>query len=411
MLSSTSESRTGLRRHAAVLFILSAGGFTSALNVTLLSPLIVQIADQFGVSEAAAGQLATLTAACAGLMGILVAPWMDRYSRRFWFRLECSMLATGTILSAIAPEFGWMFLGRILCGLGGAVIGANCLATCGDLFPEPAERNRAIGLVNSAFTLGAVFGLPIVAMTADLTSWRVAIAIPAPLAIAVLIGTRRIPATVRPAEGSIWTAWRAGYRRVIRSRETVWLLASEILLQVVWFGWLIYFGAFTDNVYGITAALLSLLFFVGGGAEILANNLTPILTRNRSIAAVAYPAVAIQAINLLMIGIAHNREWSMFPFIAIGSFSGALIFICLNIALLDSLPSDPGAVMSLMSASLELGGSLGVALTGLSLALLDDFETVYRLLGAVAPLIAITFWLSTRNRSASREVVAAPGSV
>ena len=197
MLSSTTESRTGLRRHASLLFLLAAGGFTSALNVTLLSPLIVQIADEFGVSEAAAGQLATLTAACAGLTGIVVAPWMDRYSRRFWFRLECSMLAVGTIISAIAPEFGWMFLGRILCGLGGAVIGANCLATCGDLFPDTGERNRAVGLVNSAFTLGAVFGLPIVAMTADLTSWRVAIALPAPLAIAVLIGTRRIPATVR----------------------------------------------------------------------------------------------------------------------------------------------------------------------------------------------------------------------
>ena len=195
MLSSTTESRTGLRRHASLLFLLAAGGFTSALNVTLLSPLIVQIANEFGVSEAAAGQLATLTAACAGLTGIVVAPWMDRYSRRFWFRLECSMLAVGTIISAIAPEFGWMFLGRILCGLGGAVIGANCLATCGDLFPDTGERNRAIGLVNSAFTLGAVFGLPIVAMTADLTSWRIAIAIPAPLAIAVLIGTRRIPAT------------------------------------------------------------------------------------------------------------------------------------------------------------------------------------------------------------------------
>jgi DHA1 family inner membrane transport protein len=401
---STVDSRTGLRRHAAILFILSAGGFTSALNVTLLSPLIVQIAREFDVSEAAAGQLATLTAACAGLMAMVVAPWMDRYSRRFWFRLECSLLAFGSIISALAPEFGWMFLGRVLCGVGGAVIGANCLATCGDLFTETNERNRAVGLVNSAFTLGAVFGLPLVALTADWTSWRVAIALPALLAIAVLMGTRRIPAVARRVEGSIWEAWRSGYGRVMRSRETVWLLTAEIMLQVVWFGWLIYFGAFTDNVYGITAALLALLFFVGGGSEIIANNLTPILTRTHSLAAVAYPAVAIQSLNLLMIGIAHNREWSMFPFIAIGSFSGAIIFISINIALLDSLPSDPGAVMALQSASLELGGSLGVALTGLSLALLDDFELVYRLLGAVAPLIAVTFWMSTRYRSAPREV-------
>ena len=43
----------------------------------------------------------------------------------------------------------------------------------------------------------------------------------------------------------------------------------------------------------------------------------------------------------------------MFPFIAIGSGAGAIVFVCLNIALLDSLPGNEGAVMSLQSASLD----------------------------------------------------------
>jgi predicted MFS family arabinose efflux permease len=394
---------SGIRRHAGLLLLLAAGGFTSALNVTLLSPLIVAISRDFDVSEAAAGQLATLTAASSGLMAVVVAPWMDRYPRRFWLRLECGLLATGTLITALAPAFAWMFLGRRLCGLGGAVIGATCLASCGDIFPDLADRNRALGMINSAFTLGATVGLPLVAMTADWTDWRVAIVIPAPLALLVLIGTRRMPVVRRRAEGSIWAAWRSGYARVLRSRETVWLLASEILLQVVWFGWLIYFGAFTDTVYGISAAVLSVLFFVGGGAEIVANNLTPILARTKSITTVAYPAVTILALNLLMVGVALDQKWTMFPFIAIGSLTGAALLLCFNIALLDSLPEDPGAVMSLQSGSFEFGGSVGVALTGIALALIDDYETVYRLLGMVTPLIAVTFWLSTRARSAVRE--------
>ena len=141
------------------------------------------------------------------------------------------------------------------------------------------------------------------------------------------------------------------------------------------------------------------MFFVGGGAEIIANNLTPMLTRTRSPLAVAYPAVVVSALNLVMIGVAYDQKWTLFPFIAIGSGTSALLFICLNIALLDSLPSDPGAVMSLQSASLEIGGSIGVAITGLGLALLDDYEAVYRLLGVATPLIAVTFWLSSRFRS------------
>jgi predicted MFS family arabinose efflux permease len=309
------------------------------------------------------------------------------------------LLATGCLISAIAPTFALMFVGRFLCGIGGAVIGATCLAACGDIFPQKDVRNRAIGIVNSAFSLGAIFGLPVVALTADAVDWRLAIALPAPLALLVFLGTGRMPRReIGPPTDSAWNAWRAGYSRVIRSAETMWLLATLVLLMVVWFGWLIYFGAFTEDVYGTTAALLSLMFLVGGGAEMLANNVAPVLIRNRSPKLVACPFALLFAVNLMLVGVALDREWTMFPFIALGSGAGAAVFVCLNIALLDSLPGSEGAAMSLQSAGLELGGAAGVAATGLALALLDDFERVYQLLGVVAPLLIVTIWISSRVR-------------
>jgi predicted MFS family arabinose efflux permease len=101
-----------------------------------------------------------------------------------------------------------------------------------------------------------------------------------------------------------------------------------------------------------------------------------------------------------MIGVVYTREWSLFPFIFIGSAMGAGLFVCLNIALLDSLPGEPGAVMSLQAACLELGGAIGVAVTGLALALLDDYEATYRLLGLLMPVVAIGLWMSARQRAA-----------
>lgn len=403
----SSSSSTG---HRALLIVLAVGAFTTALNVTLLSPLLVDIARSFDVSEAAAGQLATLTAASSGLMAITVAPWLDRYPRRVWLRLECALLVIGTLLSALAPSFAWMFVGRVLAGIGGAVIGANCLAACGDLYPDKGQRNRAIGLINSAFTLGAVVGLPIVTVTADLTDWRLAIALPAPLAVLVFIGATRLPATTIPRSGSLWATWRSGYGRVFASRETVWLLLTEIGFMIVWFGWLIYFGAFAENVYATSAALLSLMFLVGGGAELVANNLAPVLMRRFPVRPIGYVAVAIASVNLLMIGVAYDREWTLFPFVLIGSAMGALLFMCVNIALLDSLPGDPGAVMSLQSACLELGGATGVALTGLALALLDDYETTYRLLGAAMPVVALLLWISQGTGVRRRESVGTDGT-
>ena len=382
-----------------LLALLSLGGFTTALNVTLLSPLLVDIAAEFDVSEAAAGQLATLTALSSGVMAVTVAPWMDRYPRSFWLRLECSLLIVGTLLSALAPVFALMFIGRVIAGIGGAVIGANCLAATGDLFPDKTERNRAIGLINSSFTLGAVFGLPLVTLLADWTDWRWAISLPAPLAALVLLGVTRLPKGVQTQAGSLWQAWVSGYGRVLRNRETVLLLLAEIGFMLVWFGWLIYFGAFTETVYLVSATMLSILFLVGGGAEMIGNNVAPLLLRTRSVRTVGTVAVAILTLNLLAVGVIYTERWMLFPFIAIGAGMSAVLFMTVNIALLDSMPSEPGAVMSLQSASLELGGAVGVAITGLALATLDDYEATFRLLGLLMPIVAVFLMMSAKARA------------
>ena len=208
-----SAGRTGL------LLVLGVGGFTSALNVTMLSPVLVDIAGEFNVSEAAAGQLATVTAASAGLMALTVAPSMDRYSRRFWLQFECTLLLIGTILTVAAPFIGLMFVGRVIAGFGGAVIGANCLAACSDLFEDKQERNRAIGMITSAFTLGAVVGLPIITLIASWIDWRAAVALPAPLALFVLAGSTRLSSTHPNRTGSLWPPGGRATHRSLQARR------------------------------------------------------------------------------------------------------------------------------------------------------------------------------------------------
>lgn len=391
----TAVARTGT---VLLLLILGAGGFTSALNVTMLSPLLVDIAAHFKVSEAAAGQLATVTAASAGLMGFAVAPWTDRYSRRFWIRLECVLLLIGTLITALSPTFGLMFVGRVVAGIGGAVIGANCLAACDDLFPDKAERNRAIGLISSAFTLGAVVGLPMITLVASWLGWRAAVAIPAVFAIVVLLGSGLLPGLQPERHGSLWAAWKGGYSRVLASRETVLILAAETGFIMVWFGWLIFFGAFAEKTHAVAAGLLSALFLVGGGAELIGNNLAPWSMRRMNPRTVSMVALSLGAVTLLLTGVIFTGGWTLFPYMAIGSFALAGLYMTLNVLLLDSLPNDPGAAMSLQSACFEFGGAIGAALTGITLTLLNDnYERTYQMLALLFPVIAVLIWRSARH--------------
>jgi len=394
-------------RRRLLLGILFLGAFTTAVNVTLLSPLLTRIAAEFGVSDPTAGQLATLTAGSSGLAALLVAPWTDRYSRVAWLRVECSLLAIGSVLSALSPGFGWLFVGRIVAGIGGAVIGANCLAAVSDLYAERDARNRALGLINTAFTLGAVFGLPALTLVASAAGWRWAILAPAPLAAIVLIGTRWFPDAALPANPSgsaisrdrqsAWRAWAASYRGVLQSGETLWLLGAMVSLTLVWFGWLIYFGAYAETVHAVTGGALSLIFLTGGLGEIAGNNVAPLLLRMQSARTVVGWTGGVLAINLMLVGVAYASGWSLIPFVVIISATSAILFLCINILLLDSLPAARGTVMSLQSAGLELGGSLGVAVTGLLLALLNDYEAVFRVLGLLAPLVVVCVIVSTRR--------------
>lgn len=383
------ENRRGWGSPWLLVGILAVGAFTTSLNIMMISPLLKPISDDLGVSNAAAGQLATLMAGFAGLTALLVAPWLDRFSRRAWLQCESLLLGAGTVLSVLAPSFAWLFVGRALAGVGGAVIFAVCLAAVGDLFPQPSQRNQVIGVVGTAATLGAIVGLPVVAQLAAMSGWRWAMAAILPFAAILAVGASGLPRATTPRVGSMWHGWASGYQRVLANRETVSLLGVMVALCVAWFGWLIYFGAYAQTVFGLGAAALSLLFLVGGGAEVIANNVTPVLLRLHSPRTVVLGATVVLATNLLGVGIIYAQPWALIPFIAIASLSSVVVFTATSILLLDSQPAARGAVMALQSAGIEFGAAIGAASVGAGLAVLADYEAVYRLLGFALPVLVV----------------------
>ena len=395
-----------------IVAVLAVGAFTTALNVTILSPLLTRIAGAFAVSTAAAGQLATVTAIASGLTALVVTPFMDRFSRGAWLRFECGLLVVGTLVSILAPSFAWLFVGRAIAGVGGAVVYGTCMAVAAEVFPEPRRRNQIIGFLNTAATLGAVVGLPVVTWVGNLAGWRWGASLVIPTAAIVFLGSFRLIGTtnqrVRPAfrRGD----WLAGYRAALGARETVWLLSMLLTFCLVWFAGIIYLGAFAEEGFAIGPGTLSLLFLVSGAAEIVGGNLTPYLLRRWSPRAVAGTAIVVLAVNLLAVGIIWTRAWLLFPMVFIASAAGIAVFACTTILLLESRPAAQGGVMALQSAGFELGAASGAAVFGLGLAFLHEYETVYRLLGIVVLPVIGCLLISGRYARDSTNI-AEPGGV
>lgn len=387
-------SATGARW--PIVVVLVAGAFTTALNISMISPLVTSIAADLDTSEAAAGQVATLTAAASGLTALVVAPWMDRWSRRIWLRVECGLLVVGTAISVLAPTFGWLLVGRAVAGLGGAVVFGTCLAAASDLFPDPVRRNQVIGVLSTAATVASLVGLPVITQLEAATSWRWAMAVVLLPLVLVLGGTRWLPGAATSDGSPLWTGWWTGYRSVLGQTETLWLLGLMIVQSALWFGWFIYLGAFAEKGFGMGAAVLSALFLIASAGDVLGSNIAPWMVRRwgpRSVGAVTIGALSA---SLFGVGIVFTSQLTLVVFAALAGTVGGVLFLCVNVLLLDSYPERRGAVMSLQSAGLELGGALGSAGFGAALALSGDYATTYRLLGMVAPVALLCLAMSAR---------------
>jgi DHA1 family inner membrane transport protein len=381
-----------------LILVLSLSGLFSVLNITLLSPMLKDIAAEFAVSDATAGQLSTLTAAAAFLTALIAAPLIGRRSLRFWLRLEVALVIVAAVLTTVAQSFTALLVARGLAGIGGAFIIGICFAAAAELVTDRHRRNQAVGVIFMSATLGVMVGLPLITLVIDGIGWRWGVALLIPFGVILLAGSGQLPGYAEATSGTGWRDWFTDYRRVLSHRGVLLLLGAIIVLFGVRFGWLIYFGAYAETVFTVSATTLSAAFVIGGLAQIVAARLVPSLMRNRPPRRVATWSAVVMAVNLAAVGTLYTDEWTMFLMILVGSFTYTACVLPLNVMLLDTLPSARGAVMSLQSAAMELGIAAGLALVGAALSTFDDYETSFRTLALAPPLIVVLLLLVARAR-------------
>jgi DHA1 family purine base/nucleoside efflux pump-like MFS transporter len=376
----------------AVLCLASA---VNLLQSASISPLLPSISQTFRAGDAATGQLATLGSLAGFAFSVAATPWIDRLSRRTWFRLLSVMIMAGMLMAAFAPSFPILAVGRILSASGGALIMANCMTGARELFHDPAWRNRAIGLIVSASTLVFVVGLPIITQINAGFGWRKAmLSITAP-ALLLLLGGSLLPATpdqTLPARTSPFSAFGDAFGNA-RIRA---LLICLVLFSAIYSGWFVYFGAYTTSVFAVSASVLSLLFFTAGTMQLIANNVAPMLMRRFDPVRLIIIAMLAIASTLLTTGILIVTVPSALIAAASVLMGCGLAYIAANVLLLDSNARQPGAVMALAGAAGALGGALGPLVSGASLAVTGSFEAAYRVVGMMAPVAILAIWLGTR---------------
>ena len=154
-----------------LLLLLAAVQFTHIMDFMIMMPLGPQL---MRVMEIGPGQFAAFVAAysiSSGIVSLLAAPFVDRFDRKKLLLLTYAGFMLGTLTCALAQNAATLLIARAVSGAFGGLSTATVLAIVGDVIP--AQRRAAgMGIVMTAFSAAAAFGVPFGLKLAQMFRWE-----------------------------------------------------------------------------------------------------------------------------------------------------------------------------------------------------------------------------------------------
>lgn len=345
------------------LLALALGGFGIGLTEFVIAGLLPEVATSFGVDEATAGWLISgyALAVAVGALGLTVA--VTRLPRKPVLLGLLVLFVLGNLVSALAPTYEVMMLGRVLAALcHGAFFGIGSVVSAAMV--APGKQAGAIAIMFTGLTLANVLGVPFGTFLGQAFGWRstfwaiTAIGLVALLGIALLVPRPPEPETAADLRTEL---------SAFGSRQ-VWL---SLAVTVLGFGGM--FGAFTyiaftlTAVSGFAASTVPWLLVVFGGGLFVGNLAGGRVAPARRDAALV---VVLAALTLVMVGFAASAGSA--PLAVVGLvLMGAFAFAAvpgLQTRIMHFADRAPTLASSANIAAFNVGNALGAWVGGLTIA-------------------------------------------
>jgi len=392
----------------------------SGLDQTVLSTALPTIVQSLHGQSLAPWVFSTYLMASTVVIP-LYGKLADRAGVRPMLLLSAGLFTLGSMACALAPSMPLLVAARGLQGLGGGGLMTLAMLAVASLYP-PAERGRRMGLLGAVYSLSTLVGPLAGALLLQVASWHAAFWINVPCAalawavlrrspfgaphgprhrldvagaallsaalVALLLATRRdlAPATLAAAVAAgigLLLAWvfverraedpilpLALFRRLPFAGAAAISAASGVLL----FAAVVFLPLYLQRALGFSvlrSALhtLPLMLGITVGAQLAGR----VLRRGaslRALGAVASASAALGFIGLaVVLQLAHDAAWALALALSpLGLGLGSLFPLVTVVAQRSAPPPQIGIATATPVMLRSLGGALGVALLGESLA-------------------------------------------
>lgn len=404
-LSGSANDVSAIPRTAIVA--LAVASFGSGMSMRVTDPLLPRLAAEFGTTLGGASLVITVFSVAYGLSQFLFGPLGDRYGKYRVIAWGCLACAVTSLLCALAPDFYWLLLARVLAGATAAAIIPVSMAWIGDVV---AYENRQPVLAR--FLIGQILGLSsgalIGGLCADYLSWRAPFFLISLCFIAIgfyLIAlNKQLPLHARRQAGQEVTHHDETVRSTKRARGPLAQLTSEfsLVLAQAWvrvilvtvllegalvFGGMAFVASHLHAVHAISLARAGVLVMLFGLGGLLFAVRSRYLVSALGEAGLVRFGALLMALSLWTLAFAPSWHWAV-PgcfFFGLGFY---MLHTTLQINATQMAPERRGAAVAAFASCFFLGQSAGVAFGG-GLLTATSFGTAHLLAGAGIGVLTI----------------------
>jgi len=228
-----------IRTRPELTFVLLASA-TAAFSMlqSLLSPVLATLEQDLHTTRAAVSWVLIAWLLSAAVATPILGKVGDMIGKSRTLSIALGATIIGSLVAAVAPDIGWVIVGRVIQGLGGAVF-PLAFGIIRDEFPDERVPS-AVGVISAIIAVGGGIGTTLAGPIVDFLGWRFLFWLPMAVFILIaVIAHFTIPESPHRSGGRInWLAafllagWLVALLLPI-SQGTQWGWASPTVIGLV----------------------------------------------------------------------------------------------------------------------------------------------------------------------------------
>ena len=173
------------RKRWLALIVLCLGDLMIVLDTTIVNVALPSIREDLAFTETSLVWVVNAYMLTYGGFLLLGGRLGDLYGQRRLFLHGTTLFTLASLACGLAGSQGLLVVARSVQGLGGAVVSAIALSLIMNLFTEPVERAKAMGIYGFVMAGGGSVGALLGGVLTDALSWHWVFLVNIPIGVAV----------------------------------------------------------------------------------------------------------------------------------------------------------------------------------------------------------------------------------